>query len=336
MYRLSFVLTLLFSFFALTSPFSYAESIEESVLDLSIPEDRPMTLEEAENTPVPIPPNREIDNENLLRDAVRFKDLVENKASQVPFLILPHKPNYLMPFTYQDRPNDGPYEDFVGDEEWPGLNKQEAAFQLSFKYKISNLPGNSNNKLYMAYTNRSFWQVYNDKISRPFRETNHEPELMAVFNPEWEYLSRFYVSLSHQSNGQYTEFSRSWNRIIFGAFHITGNSVLGVRPWWRIPETSKSDPEDPSDNDNPDIDDYMGYGEFIYLKLLGPRTFTMIVRNNLRQKNNYGAVTLEWSYPITPRVKGFIQYFEGYGESLIEYDHYQKRFGFGFKVSDYL
>ena len=70
--------------------------------------------------------------------------------------------------------------------------------------------------------------------------------------------------------------------------------------------------------------------------MIGPRYFSMRLRNNLRTKNNYGAVEMEWNFPITNRVKGFFQYFEGYGESLIEYDHYQKRIGFGFKVSDYL
>ncbi len=295
-----------------------------------------MSYEEAAATPVPEPPNREIESETLLMDAVRYKELIEKKASQVPFLILPHKPNYLMPFSYQENPYNEPFENFVGEDEWPGLSHQEAAFQLSIKYKIMDLPGRKDNRLYVAYTNQSYWQVYNSKISRPFRETNHEPEIMAVFNPEWKYLSRAYVSLSHQSNGQYTEFSRSWNRIIVGAFHITGNSVIGVTPWWRIPETQKADPEDPSDNDNPDIDDYMGYGEFIYLKMFGPRTLTLRLRNNLREENNRGAITAEWSFPITPRVKGFVHYFEGFGESLIEYNHYQKRLGFGFKVSDYL
>ena len=75
--------------------------------------------------------------------------------------------------------------------------------------------------------------------------------------------------------------------------------------------------------------------DFIFLKMFGPRSLTVRLRNNLREENK-GAVELDWSFPLTPRVKGFIQYFEGYGESLIEYNHYQKRFGFGFKISDYL
>lgn len=333
--RLTLMIKLIVSMVSVNC-FAENETLDNKPLDLSVPERPAFSYEEAERTPVPLPPDLEQDPEHAIEDAFRFKDLVENKASQIPFLILPHKPNYLMPFTYQDRPYDEPYEDFTGEDDWPGLTRQEAAFQISFKYKIVDLPGNKNNKLYMAYTNRSFWQVYNDKISRPFRETNHEPELLAMFKLNSKYINRAYLSLSHQSNGQFTEFSRSWNRIILGAFHIGGDTVVGITPWWRIPETKKADPNDPSDNDNPDIDDYMGYAEFIFAKAIGPRYFAMTLRNNLRTEKNYGAVELEWNFPITPRVKGFFQYFEGYGESLIEYNHYQKRLGFGFKVSDYL
>jgi len=35
-------------------------------------------------------------------------------------------------------------------------------------------------------------------------------------------------------------------------------------------------------------------------------------------------------------LRGFVQYYEGYGHSLIEYDQYQRRLGFGIKITDYL
>lgn len=298
--------------------------------------DRILMLDRPTETVEDLPPLAENEDDDFaLRKAVKRKEFIEDKAGAVPFLLLPHRPNYIMPITYQFLPNDQPFADVLGDE-WPGLNHEEAVFQISVKYQIARLTPDNSNRLYVAYTNKSHWQVYNDRTSRPFRETNHEPEIMAVFTPDWGYIDRVYLSLNHQSNGQYTGLSRSWNRIMLGMFHITGNMVVGVAPWWRIPETQKADPEDPSDNDNPDIDDYMGYGEFIFMRMVGQRSLSIKVRNNLRTDHNNGSIELDWSFPITPRVKGFVQYFEGYGESLIEYDHYQKRLGFGFKISDYL
>jgi len=58
--------------------------------------------------------------------------------------------------------------------------------------------------------------------------------------------------------------------------------------------------------------------------------------NNLRTKDNKGWVELEVNFPLGQRLRGFIQYYEGYGHSLIEYDQYQRRLGLGIKITDYL
>ncbi len=276
------------------------------------------------------------DDADALRQAIERIQILENKAADLPLIILPHRPNYLMPATYQQRAFDQPYVDLIGEDSWPGLDNLEAVFQISLKYQITKLDNDNNHKLFVAYTNKSYWQVYNEDASRPFRETNHEPELLLQFNPNWHHVNRIEFSLNHQSNGQARGLSRSWNRIIAGFYHVSGSTVFGLRPWWRIPESSTDDPTDPKDDDNPDIHKYIGYSDFILYKRLGKQSMSLRFGNNFNFDNNRGWGEFEWNFPLTPRVRGFVQVYEGYGSNLIEYNHYQRRIGFGFKISDYL
>lgn len=268
---------------------------------------------------------------------------VERAAADNPYVLLPHRPNYVMPFTYQSRPNDREVKrllDRAGNDQArlqeEGFDHVEAVFQLSIKYLLAEGVLGKLSTIEVGYTNRSFWQAYNSDISKPFRETNHEPELMFSWQLQDQWLEHVGVSFNHQSNGQTSSLSRSWNRIIFEGAKLSGKNIWFGRAWWRWPEGKEGEPFDPSDNDNPDIDDYLGYGELHYLRVMNEHSFTVMMRNNLQRDENRGALEISYSFPLTPRIKGFVQYFNGYGESLIDYNVYQERIGFGIKLSDWL
>ena len=134
------------------------------------------------------------------------------------FPITPYRSNYILPYTYNTSPNYGAVR--AAD---PGkdLKYEEAAFQLSFKVKLWTDVLNQKADLWVAYTQRSFWQVYNFEDSSPFRETDYEPELLLNFRTDYSILGlrgRFLnVGINHQSNGQSEPLSRSWNRIVGSA-----------------------------------------------------------------------------------------------------------------------
>lgn len=252
-----------------------------------------------------------------------------------PFTLMAHKPNYLLFLAYNNQGYDPElFRDQYRDDSIE-LDDYEAQFQLSIKFPLFVSLFNDTMDIYAAYTNRSFWQVYNKDISSPFRETNHEPEAWVQFHPGWEFLGFKNTwnsfGFNHQSNGQGGVLSRSWNRL-FAWFTVErDNLAMSFKPWYRIPE-------DIEDNDNPDITDYLGHFELSASYLWKEHVFSIMSRNNLESGFERGAIELSWSFPLGnwPYVKGYVQYFNGYGESLIDYNRRSNRIGVGVLLTDWL
>jgi len=252
------------------------------------------------------------------------------------FLLAPHKRNYLLPASYQSGRNTQPYED--ADSPLVDLKNIEVEFQLSVKVLVREAIFWGNGHLYVGYTNHSLWQAYTQDISRPFRETNHQPELILSFINGWEIFGfRNIVNeviFNHHSNGQSGPLSRSWDRLMFNAIFERGPVAFSIKPWYRIPESEGDGPDDPRGDDNPNIDRYMGNFELSAAYHRNDHIVDVLVRNNLRSNYNRGALELNWSFPVSSTVRGYVKYFNGYGHSLIDYDHHTNAIGLGITFTD--
>ncbi len=255
-------------------------------------------------------------------------------AKQGTFLLRPHKQNYLLPVRYSNAPNNQPASPSQGPAPAVDLDNIEAKFQLSLKTKVVERMFDGHADLWLAYTQQSSWQVYNGSISRPFRETDYEPEVFMVVPIDRDVpgirLRFVNVGLVHQSNGRSDPLSRSWNRIYGQLGFERGNFAVMARAWYRIPESSAND-------NNPDIEHFLGYGDLLAVYKWNSRnTVSLLVRNNLNTSDNRGAFQLDWSFPLYGRLKGYVQLFSGYGESLIDYNWRQTTFGVGVLLTDWM
>ncbi|MDF1821893.1 MAG: phospholipase A [Alcanivoracaceae bacterium] len=268
-------------------------------------------------------------------DALRARLALEEFTQFNPFVLTPHRRNYILPFTHWSNPQ---WNDPEREAANAPLDHMEAKLQLSLKLPIKDdLWGDST--LYGAFTMESFWQVYNHRLSRPFRETNYSPELF-IATPLDRQLGPLSLELlaygyEHESNGQDVPTSRSWDRLFVNIIFKTGDYYWSLRPWWRFPEEEKDSPLDRTGDDNPDIERYMGHFELTLARPFGNHVAEIMLRNNLRTDNK-GAGQIEYSFPINSRVKGMLQVFTGYGDSLINYDDYQTRVGVGILLTDTL
>ncbi len=252
----------------------------------------------------------------------------EIKATEgMDFVITPYKPNYIL-VGYNSDPNAAPFQEAFPDENIE-FDATEVKFQISFMFPIvQNIFGN-NGDLYFAYTNQSFWQVFNSSLSAPFRESNHEPEFWLQFNGTREILgfsNRINAfGFIHQSNGRNEPISRSWNRLFANFIFEKGDFVFSIKPWIIVGDLTG----------NEDIQDYMGNIEFRGVYKWNRHTMSLMLRNNLQSGFSKGTFQVDWSFPIYHRVRGYAQYFNGYGESLIDYNVHNNTLGVGLAFTDY-
>ncbi|MCO1333851.1 phospholipase A [Microbulbifer sp. OS29] len=247
-------------------------------------------------------------------------------AANNPFTLASHKANYVLPMVYNPSPEKAGLANIEGQSEAKELDNIEVQFQLSVQVPVWRGFLGQASVLSVAYTNRSFWQAYNSDDSAPFRETNHEPEVILSWLNDWSLFGwsnvANQVAINHQSNGRSDPYSRSWNRVYANFIFERDNYSISVKPWYRIPEERE-------DDDNPDIEHYLGHFELGGRYRDGDHTLSLMLRNNLRS-DNHGAVELTWGFPLGNRVDGYVRYFNGYGESLIDYDESVQTLGFGF------
>lgn len=264
----------------------------------------------------------------------------EEVAETVRSVLIPHRRNYILPIAYVSDPNEEPFEGAFGDLAAPDrLDNLEMKFQVSVKYPVFQDLLTGHDQLYVGFTALSFWQAYNKDASAPFRETNYEPEIFWVTPIPWRPFDLdaglLSLGISHQSNGRGGSLSRSWNRVYANFLWEKGRRVYSIKPWWRLSEEDKSDPLDPDGDDNSDISKYMGHFEFATVYRRKNQELALMLRNNLRS-DNIGALQLEWTFPLWRGVRGYAQYFNGYGESLIDYNAHIERLGVGFLLTDLL
>lgn len=224
-------------------------------------------------------------------------------------------------------------------------NATQVKFQFSFKYDL--WPNRSHHTVYLAYTQKSLWDVY-DKSS-PFRESNYGPEIFyAHYHSETHGqpnagcgLFSEQAGVEHESNGESSDASRSWNRIFIGAEAMCYGKptfgLLGLRAWYPVFIA-----------ENKTIVKTQGYGELSLgagiddeeLHMNG--LVTVALRKGWSKTLAKGSVTVDARWrPSYQSVLGkgwkfvpyvWFQYFAGYGETLATYDSASSsaRVGIGF------
>lgn len=209
----------------------------------------------------------------------------------------------------------------------PSEDTSDARFEIGFKERLVEKPLPWDIYLFLTYRQKAFWDIY--KNSFPFRALNYNPGLglgKLIFNKENRLDGAFWFQFEHESNGEAGEISRSWNRLSLSYFlPFNDKTVFTFKAWLPIGTLS----------DNPDITDYLGYGEASVAYHPNHRwVFEGTFRKGMQ--NWKGSIQLGINFKISKTGNEFIylQYFQGYGQDLINYDRDLGYLRIGFSIKD--
>ena len=252
------------------------------------------------------------------------------KEKQGIYAISLYKPSYFLPVYYSTRPDTAIYLNNTPNNQ--SIQPFDAKLQFSFKVPVWQNIFSDASDLYLAYTQFSYWQAYNH--SAFFRETDYEPEIYLANNidgpflPGWKF-NFLNLGLAHQSNGKGAKLERAWERAYLEAILSNENWMVSLKPWYPIREATAR-------HYNPDIAKYLGYGRLLVSYKHNDQVFSLEVRNAAESRFKRGAIQADWSLPLTKHISGYMQIFSGYGQSLIEYNHYTNAVGIGIALNRWI
>lgn len=256
-------------------------------------------------------------------------DSIDKKGT---FRLVSYKSIYVAPARWTSSPNEKPQSENPTNSATETIDYDivEVKFQLSLKTKLLQSIFWGKGDLWVGYTQIAHWQIYNEALSRPFREINYEPEIIfkyplhiKAFTGEFKSIG---MSFTHQSNGRELPYSRSWNRIIFDLSYEIDSWIVSVRPWIRLSDGEK--------DDNPAITDYIGDGELNLSYTYNRHQFYTVITHPFNQFQG-GSVQLNYIFPIKGHLRGHLQAFQGYGETLIDYNNKQTTIGIGVSFANW-
>ena len=229
-----------------------------------------------------------------------------------------HHINYFLPYYKSSNLNYFALPDGITE-----LKNKEFKAQLSFKVPLARKIFKEKIHFFAAYTQFFYWQIY---VASPyFRDTNYNPELFV----DIDYIKHFpfRLGIDHLSNGRGNNLERSWNRIYLESRFEYKNFTLAVKPWVSIFNNGATE------RFNPDITHFLGHDK-ITIGYKSPNLYAIWFEiTNIESGLRRGHQILNFSYKLKDYVYLYAQVFNGYGQSLIDYNQRSTAYGIGFSFS---
>lgn len=232
---------------------------------------------------------------------------------------------------FDNRPSFGLYKDnyfIFGTSIGPRPTRENSnvKFQISISQRLTKSVLPWGTYLYLFYTQKVIWNVM--ERSFPMRDLNFNPGV-GIAKPlfvKGRYIGKLTLMAEHESNGRDGVQSRSWNRISIGANILVDPTFIVHGKFW-IPFVDGEN--------NKDLLDYMGIyqmgSQFMSPNRRWSIGVTMVKRRGWNL--NYNTI-IEASYRLFKRDNQYLfaQYYNGFGEYMLDYKKFQSVLRVGFVI----
>lgn len=212
----------------------------------------------------------------------------------------------------------------------PTAANSDVKFQLSIAQRLTKSKLPFDTYLFIQYTQKAFWNVFQESL--PMRDLNFNPgiglgHLIIRHN---KFIGKGYLMLEHESNGKDSTASRSWNRISMAAdVVLTKNWEVQFQTWIPIVDGKY----------NKDLLKYKGIFQMAGNFRTDNRRFNcaLILTKRKTWWSFNTQVELSYKFNNNENQYFFLQYYNGYGENLLEYNKFKSmlRIGFVIKPQDF-
>lgn len=208
----------------------------------------------------------------------------------------------------------------------PSRTNSDVKFQISIAQKLTRSVLPWHTYIFLMYTQKTFWNVFEKSL--PMHDLNFNPGIgwsKPFFNKD-RYVGKLTLLLEHESNGRDSIQSRSWNRISIGG------SVL-IDPWIMVHGKVWIPIID--GQNNRDILNYCGIYQTGVEIATPDRKFIWDITFVKRKGWNLNFNTIfefSWRFHKKSNQYFFLQYYNGYGESLLDYNQFHSRLRAGIVI----
>lgn len=212
----------------------------------------------------------------------------------------------------------------------PTKENTNIKFQISIAQRLTNATLPWGTYLYLFYSQKCFWNVLEN--SMPMTDLNFNPGI-GLTKPLFvknRYVGKLSLILEHESNGRDSIWSRSWNKVSLAANIIIDPNLMVAGKIW-IPIIDGQN--------NKDILDYCGIYQMSVQAMTDNRKFTGSLTLVKRRGWNLSYNTiLELAYRFSRKSNQyfFLQYYNGYGEGLLDYKQFHSQLRVGIVIKPQL